>query len=405
MTTPLKIVTVTGDPDLEPSVAAALGVRSDVELVLRCVDRIELLAAVRGSDLDAIVFAGAPVWLDRQAVDEAKGSGIKLIGVVQVPAEADRLAALGATLMLADATGDEIVQRCLEDPLEVLGTPAGPQRPQVDGKVIAVWGPKGSPGRTTLAIELASHLARAHPGTLLIDADGYGGDILQLLGIVEELPTIVWAAQLAAKEELNAERLAVELRRAVGNGPVVLPGIARSDLWPEISEFGLRQLIALTRASFEFSVFDVGFCLEPESTGYPTGGEGRNFAARRLVADADDVVAICRGDALGIKNFLWSYQQLRTLCDPERIRIVVNRMARSGHWDVAELLQRHTGKRPVAFVPDVPADIVKAVAEGLPVSVRLPRSSITSGVVGLAAALGGRIKPRGVLTKLGGRSG
>lgn len=60
----LRIVTLSGDPQLEPSLAVRLGSHPVVELVMRCLDRVELLGAIRGLELDAIVSVGAPTWLD-----------------------------------------------------------------------------------------------------------------------------------------------------------------------------------------------------------------------------------------------------------------------------------------------------------------------------------------------------
>jgi Mrp family chromosome partitioning ATPase len=39
---------------------------------------------------------------------------------------------------------------------------------------LAVWGPKGAPGRTTVAVNLAFEAARLVGEVLLVDADTYG---------------------------------------------------------------------------------------------------------------------------------------------------------------------------------------------------------------------------------------
>jgi Mrp family chromosome partitioning ATPase len=43
----------------------------------------------------------------------------------------------------------------------------------------AVWGPKGGPGRTTVAVNLAFEAAAAGGEVLLVDADTYGGAVAQ----------------------------------------------------------------------------------------------------------------------------------------------------------------------------------------------------------------------------------
>jgi Mrp family chromosome partitioning ATPase len=41
----------------------------------------------------------------------------------------------------------------------------------------AVWGLKGAPGRTTVAVNLAFEAAAARGEVLLVDADTYGGAV------------------------------------------------------------------------------------------------------------------------------------------------------------------------------------------------------------------------------------
>jgi MinD-like ATPase involved in chromosome partitioning or flagellar assembly len=266
-----------------------------------------------------------------------------------------------------------------------------------------VWGPKGSPGRSTTALELAFELARSESSTLLVDADTYGGDLLQMLGIVEEVPTILWAARLAARRELDSARLMLELRRA-GTGPVLLPGIPRPQLWADISEFGWRSLLDVARSSFRSTVCDLGFSLESDhQAGAPAGPE-RNLVTVETLRAADHVIAVCRADATGIKAFLWAFEELRQLVPVERVTIVANRVHPGDEREVGDLLKSHAGKRPSAYVPNRPADVRRALAAGESVGDAVPGSDIRTAIRGVAAAVGGAVRPTGFLSRLGGRA-
>ncbi|MFN2388728.1 MAG: CpaE family protein [Actinomycetota bacterium] len=397
-----RVVTVAGDPDREAAVAAALNDRDEVEVVLRCVDRVEMLAAARGAAVDAVLIVGIPGWLDRQCVDECARAAIRTILSSAPGDETDRLRDWGVILVPHDAPVDRLVRACVAvdapPPPPVSTQPSTPR-----GKLVAFWGSKGSPGTTTLAYETAVQLAAAEPETLLIDGDPYGGDLVQLAGVVEELPTIIWAAQMAAKEELDAARLAADLRRLGEHGPVFLPGLPHAELWPEVSEFGWRQLLVVARAAFRFAVCDVGFCLEPDPSPYPGAGAGRNRLARATVAGADKIVAVCRADPIGMKNFLWSFSLLRSLADVDDIYIVANRVRPGQEREIGDLLRGHLGKRPVAYVPDRPVECDRSVRTATPVGRIKGGSDISSAVRGLAAALGADIRARGLLTRLAGR--
>jgi MinD-like ATPase involved in chromosome partitioning or flagellar assembly len=398
----LRIVTLAGDSEQEAVLARSLSSRSDIELLLRCVDRIELLGAVRSGGLDAVVSVGAPTWFERQEADEAARAGIRIVGVVSQPLDADRLAGLGASLVPWDAGVEEIIERCRSGELTPRLLPS--TQPSVPtGRLIAVWGPKGAPGRTTIAIELAAELSSAQSSTFLVDGDPYGGDVLQLLGVAEELPTVVWAARMAAKDELDAARLAIDLRRAGRGGPILLPGLPRAELWADVSEYGWQQLLTVARAAFRRTVCDVGFCLEPDVAPYPNGAAGRNRMAREAVRNADHVVAVCRADPVGIKNFLWAFEELKELVDHDMIVVVANRV-RSGHErEVGEIIKRYLGKRPAAYIPDRPQDVARAVMAGVPIRAVRPGSDISSAVRGLVASLGGSMRAEGLLSRLSAR--
>jgi MinD-like ATPase involved in chromosome partitioning or flagellar assembly len=399
---PFRIVTLAGDSEQEAVLARSLSFRSDIELLLRCVDRIELLGAVRSGGLDAVVSVGAPAWFDRQEADEAARAGIRVMGVVSRPLDADRLASLGASLVPWDAGVEEIVERCRSGELSPRLLPS--TQPSVPtGRLIAVWGPKGAPGRTTISIELAAELSSAESSTLLMDGDPFGGDVVQLLGVAEELPTIVWAARMAAKDELDAARLAIDLRRAGREGPILLPGLPRAELWADVSEYGWQQLLTVARAAFLRTVCDVGFCLEPEVAPYPSGAAGRNRMAREAVRNADHVVAVCRADPVGIKNFLWAFEDLKELVADEVIVVVANRV-RAGHErEVGEILKRYLGRRPATYIPDRPQDVARAVMAGVPVKAVNHGSDISSAVRGLVASVGGSVRAVGLLSRLSAR--
>lgn len=396
-----RVVTVAGDADAEAHFATLLAARGDAEVVFRCVDRVELLAAVRGAAPDLVVVAGCPPWLDRQVCDEAVAARIPMVGLADGGAPAESLAKLGILVLPPDAGVDRVLgvrasTEALPEAPATLARSLGSR-----GTTVAVWGPKGAPGRSTVAVQVAAEMAATEPATALVDADTYGGDLAQILGVVEELPTIVWACQSAARSD--SRRLFDGLRRAGDDGPVLVPGIPRSDLWRDVGEFAWRELLAALRESFATTVVDTGFCLEDDSAGYAVG-EGRNAIAREAVRSADSVVAVCRSDAVGLKTFVWAYRALTDLVDEDRIFVVANRVGKGDDASVDDLLRRHVGKRPVAYVPEDHALFRAAAAKGVPVPVVAPGAPATRALRDVAASLGGKPRPTGIFARLSGRA-
>ena len=64
--------------------------------------------------------------------------------------------------------------------------------------MVAVWGPAGAPGRTTVAAGVAAELARRRVRTVLVDADPYGGAVAQQLGVLDEVSGLLSAARVTA---------------------------------------------------------------------------------------------------------------------------------------------------------------------------------------------------------------
>ena len=75
------------------------------------------------------------------------------------------------------------------------------------GRVVAVWGPTGAPGRTTIAVTLATELAALGIPTVLVDADTYGGSVAAL-SFLDEAPGIAAATRAADQGTLDLPTLA-----------------------------------------------------------------------------------------------------------------------------------------------------------------------------------------------------
>ncbi len=105
-----RVVTVAGAPEPEAAFATALARRGDTEVVFRCVDRVELLAAIRGAAPDLIVCVGCPSWLDRQACDEAVTARIPVVGLSSSEDDAEAFSRLGILVLPATADADRVLR-------------------------------------------------------------------------------------------------------------------------------------------------------------------------------------------------------------------------------------------------------------------------------------------------------
>ncbi len=265
---------------------------------------------------------------------------------------------------------------------------------QREHSVIVVWGPKGAPGRTTIAINLAFESLPLAGETLLVDADAYGGSIAQMLGFLDDCPGLAWAARLAGRGELDGPKLRRATRRAGPYGPRILAGLPRAELWTEVRPSTWESLLGLFRVSFPLTVVDVGFCLEEdEELLYDHVRFRRNAVTRLALQRADTVVAVARADPIGLHDFVRGYQQLRELgVSPGRIRVVVNQV-RGGLFggdaigQIRAALTRYLGLEPWAFVPYDRAGADAALMAGQALREARPGSPAQQAMAALASSI------------------
>jgi MinD-like ATPase involved in chromosome partitioning or flagellar assembly len=251
------------------------------------------------------------------------------------------------------------------------------------GKVIAVWGPQGAPGRTTTALAVAGEIAAAGRSVVLVDADVHGGTVAATLGLLDEAPGFAAACRLAAAESLTEaelERVAQHHPSTRAPGFAVLTGISRPDRWPELAEGRVSAVLQACRAWRDHTVVDVSFNLEDdEEISSDMFAPRRNAATHAVLRSADHVVAVVSADTVGLSRFFRSYVQLLEIVDPSRVSVLVNRVRPSaGGWDAAgqvrRTLFRFGSVEAAAFVPEDREALDAAVLAGATLRDIAPRS-------------------------------
>lgn len=261
------------------------------------------------------------------------------------------------------------------------------------GRVIAVWGPIGSPGRTTVAVNLAAELAALGRSVLIIDADTYGGCVAQALAVLDEAPAVAAAARAADQGTLDVLALA-RLAPEVSDGLRLLTGIPTAARWPEVRGPALTRVLDVARALVQDIVVDCGFCLEDdEELSYDTIAPRRNQATLAALEAADELIAVGGCDPVSLQRLVRGLQDLGSLRTPEPI-VVVNRtrsgpVGHSAEREVTAALTRFAGVSAPFFVPDDPAALDRAMLEGRVLADCAPTSLSRRAVADLAARLAG----------------
>jgi len=390
-------------------------------VVRRCVDLADLLAVASTGTARAVLLSADLRRLDRESVRRLGSAKVAVVGLVDPgDAESERLLRqLGVVHVLAADSGVAAIATAViaavgvvpvgrgpahdvGDPRAALPDLAEPAPPVASaagpGRVVAVWGPTGAPGRTTVALGLADEAARLGVSSLLIDADVYGGTVGQMLGLLEESPGVAAAARQAGNGTLDVTSLA-RLAWAVSPSLRVLTGSTRADRWTELRPSSLEVVLETARRLVSFTVVDCGFCLEQdEEVSYDTVAPRRNAATVAVLADADVVLCVSGADAVSLQRTVRALAELRELLPEVQPRVVVNRVRKiavpgNPRREIAAALARFANVGTATYLPQDTEAADSAVATGRTLADVSAKSQLRVALRGLAADLSGATVP------------
>lgn len=353
--------------------------------------------ALESAAPDALLVAAVPGRLSQELLAACDARGIRVIALTENDAGKRNAASLGLYDVLDLDTPIDVVDAVLRGSRAIsqdLPSPAA-------GTVLSVWGPAGAPGRTTVAIALATEIAATGRNVALIDADTHAASIAPVLGMLDEAPGFAAACRLAGQDGLSlAELDRIRQPYSVHGGTVnVLTGIPRASRWPEISAERVSRTIAVCRDWAEYVVIDTGFSLEnDEEISSDLFAPRRNAATLAALQAADRVIAVGAADPVGLARFLRAYPDLVELCGDVPITTVVNKVRASvvglnPNGQVRATLQRFGGVWDPVLVPADDRGTDAALLAGRALRDVSPRSQALAAISRLVTA---RILPQAV---------
>jgi MinD-like ATPase involved in chromosome partitioning or flagellar assembly len=381
----------------ESRALAALTEHPGVVVLKRCVDIDDLLAAASAGQAQVAVLGAELAGLDGPVVDQLRQYGVRAVAVAPdddvARARAHRI---GIDAVVAGDRIDDLADAVVRDPGPALSaaptlppTPAAqPEAAPLSGRVIAVWGPGGAPGRTTLATALAAELARRRLTTVLVDADPYGGAVAQQLGVLDEVSGLLSAARLVASGAID-ERFATVQRR-LSDHLLVITGLPRPDRWVEVRPGALAAIVERARGEAQV-VIDTGFSLEQDPVADVGVRPERNGLTVEALEAADEILLVGSADPVGLARLARAVTEAHEVLAAPALRLVVNRMRPTLGWresDVVAMLAGFGRSIGVHFLPDDQPAVDRALVAGRTL-VESGESPLTRAVAGLVDAMAG----------------
>jgi pilus assembly protein CpaE len=244
--------------------------------------------------------------------------------------------------------------------------------PTEPGRVIAVLAPSGGSGSSTLAVNLATALARQHKSALLFDLKLQTGDLDALLNL---RPTHTLADLCQKSGRMDRVMFERSLVRHESGVQLLPPPRSLADI-QYVTPQGISQALTLARTLFPYVVVDLDHSFREEQA-----------PALRL---ADVVLLVLRLDFTSLRNARRGLDHLAQLgVGRDRVRVVVNRYGQAKEMP-AHKTEEALGLRIFHYVPEDAKTINRANNNGVPAVLENPAARVSRSIVQLATSLNGR---------------
>ncbi|MEI6623467.1 MAG: hypothetical protein WCP28_16345, partial [Actinomycetes bacterium] len=275
-----------------------------------------------------------------------------------------------------------------------LGTSERDQGRSAPGSVVAVWGPVGAPGRTTVAVAIAEQLAAAGCECMVADADVQAPGVGDLLGMPSDVSGLIAACRQADQGTLDVASLA-RAARSLGPRLRVLTGLPHPSRRPELRPAALRAVWATARALAEFTVVDIGGSGEADlddRAAFDEFAAAMVTPASGVLGVADLVVAVTGCEPLAVARMLSTIGQVTDTASSARLHVVINKVRGSvvGNRELAELtalLTRRLNPSAVWVVADERDACDRAAVKGLTLCEYAPTSRASRALAEVAAGV------------------
>lgn len=250
--------------------------------------------------------------------------------------------------------------------------------------VLSVFGPPGSTGKSSLALNLAYEFAELGKQTILIDLDTYAPSIGTLLGVTEPSAALAGCARLIRQGRFDREqfdRLSIKVKHR-NSSFHCLTGLSSARRWGEISHDTITQLLSLSRFEFEVVILDLSSQLEDELTS-PNQPIPRNTATRSALSQSDLSLSVLLPSELSVSRYLNFFSELQEL--QQNRFVVLNRSEPKS--TVAAALKTLAGESIFATIPDDQASFELAESQHLPLALARRKSAARNAIAQLTHKL------------------
>jgi septum formation inhibitor-activating ATPase MinD len=370
---PLRLALALGDQELEQRLRPALDMDDELIVAVNCLAADQLLQAVEARAVDVLVVAWGLHRLSESVLADLDRARLPLVLLVPDDASDIARAQAGSVLPIEVDVGTlrEAIksaargERFLTSRPPAVSEPDQPatrERMPTSGLgVIAVAGGSGSPGRTTVAINLAAALGAVAP-TVLVDADCASPCVAAYLNRDPSRNVCTLAHAVREDPHSWGPALEQELQPLHSASPsaLVLCGLPKRELRPTLTTAVMERLMDELARRYRYVVLDVGSEL--------LGMDAPAAAHRAALGTAQHVLVVTAADLVSLWHGRIALGQLERhmAIGGEQVSLIINRHDARYHHAPADI-EWHLGTPAVLTVPNDYAALQRAMADNYPV--------------------------------------
>lgn len=239
------------------------------------------------------------------------------------------------------------------------------------GRVISVLAPSGGSGSSTVAVNLATSLAREHEVAALIDLRLAAGDLASLLNLQPEYSL----ADLCQNVDRLDHSMFPQFFSPHSSGVRLLAAPGRFSDIESVTAEGVRQAVSMARQEYPYVVVDLDNAYSPEQV--------------EVLWQSDVVLLVIRLDYTSLRNAKRVLQHLDEAgIELNDVRLVVNRYGQRSQLRGRQV-EEALGMKVFDYLPDEPSSINAAINAGIPVVLQRPRAKVSRQLARLAASVNG----------------
>ena len=337
-----NLIAALGLVDWEAQFVSGLGhPMFGLQVQRRCVDGVDIRAAIQVSDCQAVLVSDATPRINQDLIAELADKNIKLIAITS---DVDHWQDLGASHCIELDSNNPL--SALKQISELMSDEPQPVEPESvpKGLLIAVAGFGGACGRTMAVKEIGWQLSKLGSKTCLVDADTYGPSLDQELGFEPNQNGLLELCRSIERKNVSVQTH-FDLLPEVSENLSLVAGLPRISRWTDLRVSTLRELWRKSRETFDVVIADVGAVLELDHSLMHETSLPRRHAASLTALEAAAVTFICaRADNVGITRLVRGYLEFHELFANSEVHVLLWGVVNDAQSkDVRAAVSRHTG--------------------------------------------------------------